>query len=111
MITNAAADRLIEADDTSVLRERASRPPTGDPTDVSQVVLSSSTAVTVRCEPVFDGRAHVGAMLRLKPSLPGAPAVPGVAPAARVALTRLAIEHDPARYSHSPGLFTLPATN
>jgi DNA-binding CsgD family transcriptional regulator len=159
MITNAAADRLIEADDEPVLREWASRPPSGEP-----VMLSGGTVVTVRWDPLLDGGSHVGAMLRRKPVLGSGSRRPqgrdsrptfgwesltdtegsvidlvaegltnreaaerlflshhtvgfhlrsifgklGVR--SRVELTRLAIEHDPARQSHSTGLFALPAS-
>ena len=74
MITNAAADRLVEAGDESLLREWAAHVPSGDAGDGSQVVLSGGAAVTVRGEPLLDGGSRVGAMLRLKPITDAGPA-------------------------------------
>jgi len=67
MITNAAADRLIGADDEPLLRDCATPPLSELHGEVSEVVLSSGTAVSVRCEPLVDGGSRVGVMLRLQP--------------------------------------------
>jgi DNA-binding CsgD family transcriptional regulator len=67
MITNAAADRLIEAGDEPLLRECATRLLTGGHGNASPVVLSGGTHVTIRWEPLLDGGCRVGAILRLKP--------------------------------------------
>ena len=67
MITNAAADRLIEADDEPLLRDWAACPLSENHGEAWRVVLSGGTAVTVRWEPLLDGGSRVGAILRLKP--------------------------------------------
>ena len=67
MIPNAAAERLIGADDEPLLRECAARRLSGEHSDPSRVVLGGGTAVTVRSEPLLDGGSRVGAILRLKP--------------------------------------------
>jgi DNA-binding CsgD family transcriptional regulator len=67
MITNAAAERLIDADDEPLLRGYAARLLSGEDGDSSRVVLGGGTAVTVRTEPLFDGGSRVGMILRLKP--------------------------------------------
>jgi DNA-binding CsgD family transcriptional regulator len=67
MITNAAADRVIEPDDEALLREYATRAMSGNNADASRVLLSSGTAATVRWEPLVDGGSRVGAVLRLEP--------------------------------------------
>jgi DNA-binding CsgD family transcriptional regulator len=67
MITNAAADRLVEAGDESLLRACASRLLSGKRDDASRVVLSCGTPVTIRWEPLIDGGSQLGAVLRLKP--------------------------------------------
>jgi DNA-binding CsgD family transcriptional regulator len=67
MITNAAADRLIEAEDESLLRECATRLLSGKHDDAARVVLTRGTPVTIRWEPLVDGGSQVGAVLRLAP--------------------------------------------
>jgi transcriptional regulator of acetoin/glycerol metabolism/DNA-binding CsgD family transcriptional regulator len=66
MISNAAAGRLVEAVDEARLRECAQR---GH--DNSPVVLTSGVAVTVEQEPLVDGGARVGHLLKLKPITAG----------------------------------------
>jgi DNA-binding CsgD family transcriptional regulator len=61
MIANAAADRLIEPDDETRLRECVARAPRGG--DDARVVLTSGVAVIVEREPLVDG----GELLKLKP--------------------------------------------
>ena len=67
MITNAAADRLIEAADESLLRECATRLLSGKHDDTARIVLSRGTPVTIRWEPLVDGGSQLGAVLRLAP--------------------------------------------
>jgi DNA-binding CsgD family transcriptional regulator len=67
MITNAAADRLVEADDESLLRECATRLPSGERDESPRVVLSCGTPVTIRWEPLLDGGSQLGVVLRLAP--------------------------------------------
>ena len=61
-----AADRLIEADDEPLLRECVARLLSEEHGEVSQIVLGSSIALTVRSEPLVDGGSRVGVILRLK---------------------------------------------
>jgi transcriptional regulator of acetoin/glycerol metabolism len=65
MIANAAAGRFIEPGDEALMRECAARAQRGQ--DDEHVVLSSGVAVTVEREPLVDGGASVGDLLRLKP--------------------------------------------
>jgi DNA-binding CsgD family transcriptional regulator len=64
MITNAAADRLVEADDEPVLRECATRLLSRNHGGSASLVLGG-TAMVVHTEPILEGAA--GAMLRLTP--------------------------------------------
>jgi DNA-binding CsgD family transcriptional regulator len=66
MITNAAADRLVEADDESLLRECATRLLSGKRDESPRVVLSCGAPVTIRWEPLLDGGSQLGAVLRLQ---------------------------------------------
>jgi DNA-binding CsgD family transcriptional regulator len=65
MITNAAADRLIEAADEPRLRESAARARRGG--DDSRVVLTSGVSVSIECEPLVDAGERVGHLLKIKP--------------------------------------------
>jgi DNA-binding CsgD family transcriptional regulator len=67
MITNAAADRLVAADDESLLREWATCLLSGKRHESPRVVLSCGTPVTIRWEPLLDGGSQVGVVLRLAP--------------------------------------------
>jgi DNA-binding CsgD family transcriptional regulator len=67
MITNAAADRLVEPADEAILWDCARRMLAGGGTDPAAVVLSHGVPLTVRCEPVLDGAMLLGALLRLSP--------------------------------------------
>jgi DNA-binding CsgD family transcriptional regulator len=67
MITNAAADRLIQAGDEPLLRECATRLISGKPDESPHVVLSRGTPVTIRGEPLLDGGSQLGVVLRLAP--------------------------------------------
>jgi DNA-binding CsgD family transcriptional regulator len=164
MIKNAAADRLLDADDEVLLREWASCRPRAEPAE-SRLTLSRGNNVALRWEPLLDGGAHVGAVLRLKPirdgdsgrpprrdsrptfgwdSLTGAERTvidlvtegltnreaaerlflsrhtvgfhlrsifSKLGVTSRVELTRVAIEHDPARYSPSLRLLAIPGSS
>jgi DNA-binding CsgD family transcriptional regulator len=67
MITNAAADRLVEPADEAILWDCARRMLAGGGTDPAAVVLSHGVPLAVRCEPVLDGAMLLGALLRLSP--------------------------------------------
>jgi DNA-binding CsgD family transcriptional regulator len=66
MMTNAAADRVVEPGDEAVLWECAGRLLSGHQVS-SVVVLSGGRSLTVRCEPVLDGGVVTAAVLRLGP--------------------------------------------
>jgi transcriptional regulator of acetoin/glycerol metabolism/DNA-binding CsgD family transcriptional regulator len=61
MITNAAAGRLIDAADEPRLRDSLAH-------GVSQVVLARGVAVNIEREPLVDGGARIGDLLKLKPT-------------------------------------------
>ena len=65
MITNAAADRLVEPQDEPLLRACANRLSSGDHGDASELVLSGGAAVAVRSEPILEGGVLAGTVLRL----------------------------------------------
>jgi DNA-binding CsgD family transcriptional regulator len=67
MITNAAADRLVEPADEAVLWDCARRLIGAGLTDPAPLVLSDGSSVVARCEPVLDGALLLGALLRLTP--------------------------------------------
>lgn len=68
MLTNAAADRLVEPQDELLLRDCANRRASGDPGDPSHLILSAGTEVAVRSDPISDGGQVVGSVLRLTPT-------------------------------------------
>ncbi|MEY2424277.1 MAG: hypothetical protein QOI95_4344 [Acidimicrobiaceae bacterium] len=67
MLTNAAAGRLVAADDEALLRRCAAQARRGQREDVAQVVLTKGLAVSIQLEPLIDGGERVGDVLRLKP--------------------------------------------
>jgi DNA-binding CsgD family transcriptional regulator len=72
MMTNAAADRLLQPGDEVLLWECALRWLV-DHGDAPVVVLSSGRSVEVRCEPVLEGGVVTAAVLRLRPAAPVVP--------------------------------------
>jgi DNA-binding CsgD family transcriptional regulator len=68
MITNTAADRLVEPQDEALLRQIADRRCGADHGDVQGLVLSSGTEVSARVEPVTDSGFLAGTILRLTPA-------------------------------------------
>jgi transcriptional regulator of acetoin/glycerol metabolism/DNA-binding CsgD family transcriptional regulator len=69
MITNAAADRLVSAVDEARLRAIAGQlMREADRTSI-EVLLRGDSRLTVRCEPIFEGRSPGGAMLQLNPAV------------------------------------------
>jgi DNA-binding CsgD family transcriptional regulator len=66
MITNAAADRLVAPGDEATLWDCARRLLAGGPAGSVRLVLRG-VAIDIRCEPVLDGSAPLGALLRLRP--------------------------------------------
>jgi DNA-binding CsgD family transcriptional regulator len=67
MITNAAADRLVEPADEAILWDCARRLLAAGRADPSVLALSHGAPVTVRCQAVLDGGLVLGALLRLRP--------------------------------------------
>jgi DNA-binding CsgD family transcriptional regulator len=67
MIANAAADRLVRAEDEAALWDGAARSLGGGHGDTFTVTLAGGTPVTIRCEPVLDGGTLLGALLQLRP--------------------------------------------
>jgi DNA-binding CsgD family transcriptional regulator len=76
MITNAAADRLVEPADEAILWDWSRRVIAAGRDDPTPLVLSHAAVVAVRCEPVLDGGVLLGALLRLTP----VPHAAGVSP-------------------------------
>jgi len=68
MITNAAADCLVEPQDETLLREVAARPFGGDGGVVEGLVLNSGMEVSARIEPVLDSGFVVATIVRLTPA-------------------------------------------
>jgi DNA-binding CsgD family transcriptional regulator len=68
MLTNAAADRLVEPQDELLLRNCANRLADAAPGDPSHMVLSAGTEVTVRSDPISESGLVVGSVLRLTPT-------------------------------------------
>ncbi|MEA3077441.1 MAG: hypothetical protein QOF60_2349 [Actinomycetota bacterium] len=66
MIANAAADRLVSAEDEAMLWDGAARS-LASGQDTFVLTLTNGTSVTVCCEPVLDGGALLGALLQLRP--------------------------------------------
>jgi DNA-binding CsgD family transcriptional regulator len=73
MITNAAADRLVQPQDEQILREVVERLFEGRDGDTCRLVLSGGAEVTVRAEPVPEGAVGAGTALRLSPAGADAP--------------------------------------
>lgn len=74
MITNAAADPLVDPADEPALWACAAGLMATGRTSAAELVLGSGVSVAVRCEPVLDGPDPVGAVLRLEPlAADGAP--------------------------------------
>jgi transcriptional regulator of acetoin/glycerol metabolism len=66
MITNTAADRIVDAADAAILWDCARQLIAGH-AGSPELVLSSGASVMVRCEPVVDGGVLRGALLSLRP--------------------------------------------
>jgi transcriptional regulator of acetoin/glycerol metabolism/DNA-binding CsgD family transcriptional regulator len=67
MVTNAAADRLVEPDDEVVLRECAEQLSRGEHGQRPGLVLSGGVEVNVRSEPIVEAGQQLGIMLTLSP--------------------------------------------
>jgi transcriptional regulator of acetoin/glycerol metabolism len=66
VITNAAAERLVKPEDEPFLRHNAQEILAGAHPGVVEMVLSSGTSVTLRCEPILDGSSMVGVVMHLE---------------------------------------------
>jgi DNA-binding CsgD family transcriptional regulator len=69
MLTNAAADRLVDAADAPILRDIASRLlVSGSANSSSELVLGGGEKVVIAFEPILDASGVSGAVLRLRPA-------------------------------------------
>jgi DNA-binding CsgD family transcriptional regulator len=66
MLTNTAADRVVDLEDEEALWDCARRLSVAGHKS-TQILLSSGTVVTVDFEPVLDGGVMIGSLLRLRP--------------------------------------------
>ena len=73
MMTNPAAAHLLEAKDQHRLWEWASQASVNGDDGPTDLALANGRAVLVQCEPVHDGGAVVGAIVRLRPGRPARP--------------------------------------
>ncbi|MEY2478360.1 MAG: hypothetical protein QOG87_3675 [Actinomycetota bacterium] len=67
LMANTAADGLIAVEDENVLREWVGRMMRGHTGDLGDLELVGGGAVIVDAVPILDGRAPIGAVLRLAP--------------------------------------------
>jgi len=65
VVTNTAAERLVNQEDESFVRHLAERVMAGAPVDVGEIVLTTGSAA-VRCEPILDGSVVVGVVMHLR---------------------------------------------
>jgi DNA-binding CsgD family transcriptional regulator len=68
MITNAAADRLVEPRDEALLRGISYCEAGGVPDRVEGLVLSNGMEVSARVEPILESAVLVGTILHLRPA-------------------------------------------
>jgi transcriptional regulator of acetoin/glycerol metabolism/DNA-binding CsgD family transcriptional regulator len=66
VITNAAAERVVKPEDETLLRQIAHEFLTGAHPLAVEMVLSSGTRITLRCEPILDGSSIVGVVMHLE---------------------------------------------
>jgi DNA-binding CsgD family transcriptional regulator len=77
MLTNAAADRLVDPADAPILRDIASRLlVSGSANPSSELVLGGGEKVVIAFEPILDASGVSGAVLRLRPASSGDHAAP-----------------------------------
>jgi DNA-binding CsgD family transcriptional regulator len=74
MMTNPAAAHLLEAKDQHRLWEWASQASVNGDDGPTDLALANGRAVLAQCEPVHDGGAVVGAIVRLRADRPARPA-------------------------------------
>jgi DNA-binding CsgD family transcriptional regulator len=70
LMANTAADRLIAIEDEDMLRDWAGRVMRGGVGDRGDLELAGGGTVVVDAVPILDGRAPIGAVLRLHPTAP-----------------------------------------
>jgi transcriptional regulator of acetoin/glycerol metabolism/DNA-binding CsgD family transcriptional regulator len=68
MITNAAADRIVQPADARLVWQQVTRALSNNHLDSSELVLRGGASMVMRCEPVYDGGTLVGALVELKSS-------------------------------------------
>ncbi|HEX4822388.1 MAG TPA: LuxR C-terminal-related transcriptional regulator [Acidimicrobiales bacterium] len=67
MITNAAADRIVQPADAQLVWDQVTRALANDRLDASELVLRDGEPMVMQCEAVRDGGALVGALVQLRP--------------------------------------------
>ncbi len=67
MITNAAADHIVQPPDARLVWEQVTRALANDCLEASELVLRDGESMVMRCEPVYDGGTLVGALVQLRP--------------------------------------------
>ena len=72
VISNTAAEPLVKPEDETLFRQHAEHVMAGASAGVSEVVLTSGRTVTLRCEPILDGRVAVGVVMHLEDQTRGA---------------------------------------
>ena len=71
MITNAAADHIVQPADIGLVWDQVARALANGRLEASELVLRDGESMVMRCEAVYDGEALVGAIVQLRPG-PGA---------------------------------------
>ena len=66
VVTNTAAERLVNQEDESFVRHLAEEVMAGASVDVGEIVLTNGSARAVRCEPILDGSVVVGVVMHLE---------------------------------------------
>jgi DNA-binding CsgD family transcriptional regulator len=65
VLANTAAERLVNPEDESRLRDHAEAVMAGASNAVVEIVLANGRRVPVRCEPILDGGVAVGVVMHL----------------------------------------------
>jgi transcriptional regulator of acetoin/glycerol metabolism/DNA-binding CsgD family transcriptional regulator len=66
VITNTAAERLVNPGDEPLVRQRAEEVMAGASAAIVDIVLANGRALAARCEPILDGGVAVGVVMHLE---------------------------------------------
>jgi DNA-binding CsgD family transcriptional regulator len=66
VITNTAAERLVNPEDEPLVRQRAEEVMAGASAAIVDIVLANGRALAARCEPILDGGVAVGVVMHLE---------------------------------------------